>query len=316
MKFSASALLLSAAIGASAHPSGHAHRHAHRSLEARDFFMAKKPAPVLPPASELAPPPAAAAAAAEPTSEPPAPKPAAPTPEPAPPAPEETTKEDPPAPASTSSSSSGVGEFVPFCSGGNSKRATAAQIAYQGNIGTSGNYGCNIMTVKSDVADQYDYTIKFVNGGSSQQQCSCWNKIGEDLGINGFFSGNEATTFSLPGNGEQYVAFDQNSQGGCACGEGSVPLTSFGQFASTWAEFDFGNDSNNEWSGFDASCLVSAKYGLDIPGLKLCDSHGTCSTINAGGTGTNAYLGGMEDLDGIGGNLPPGEVRLTATVNY
>jgi hypothetical protein len=311
MKFSASALLLSAAIGASAHPSGHAHRHAHRSVEARDFFMAKKPAPILPPPSELAPPPAAAAV--EPT-----PEPAAPSPEPAPPAPkEESPKEEAPAPASTSSSSSsgsGVSEYTPFCGG--KKRATVAQIAYQGNIGTSGDYGCNMMTVKSDIADEYTYTIKFVNAGSSSQECSCWNKIGKDLGINGFFSGNEAVTFNLPGHGEQYVAFDKNSQGGCACGEGSVPLTSFGQFASTWAEYDFGNESNGGWSGYDASCLVSAKYGLNIPGLNLCDDKGTCSTINAGGTGTNAYLGGMEDLDGVGGNLVPGKVRLTATVNY
>lgn len=313
MKFSATALLLSAAIGASAHPSGHAHRHAHRSLEARDFFMAKKPAPVLPPPSELPPPPKPAPASEE--APPPPPKPTVEAPPPAQAAaqsPAETSS----APSSGSSGGFGTGAdtYTPFCSG--KKRATAAQIAYKGNVGGTGPmYGCNMQLIKSNIADQYDSTIKFTNAGSQEQECYCWNKIGRDNGINGFFNGNQAVEFMLSPGGEQYVAFDSNTQGGCACGAGSMPLTDFGQFASTWAEFDFGNESNGGWAGFDASCLVSAKYGLNIPGLKMCGG-GVCSTINAGGTGDNAYLAGMEDLDGIGGNLPPGDHHLTVIVDY
>lgn len=199
-----------------------------------------------------------------------------------------------------------------FC-GGKTKRATLEQIAYKGNTGTADNYGCNMMVVDSGVAESYDHIITFENSQSSAQKCVCFNKIGKDGGINGFFKGNQAISFDLPASGSKVVAVDDNSQGGCVCGVGSVPLTSIGQFAGSWLEFDMANQSNGGWSGADASCLVSAANGLDIPPLKVC-GHGTCSTINQGGTGQNAYLGGMEALDGIGLNLPAGKVRLTVTV--
>ncbi|RSM12706.1 hypothetical protein CDV31_006173 [Fusarium ambrosium] len=281
MKVSSSVVILAAALGVSAHPSGHAHQRAHGR---RDFVVANKPVTVTeyatqaPASSQEAAAPATSSAAAD----------------------------------SDSDSSSGYKEF---CGGKNAKRATVEQIAYKGNTGTSDDYGCNIMAVDSSVADKYKYTTTFKNANSKAQECVCFNKIGPDGGINGFWKGNQAITFTLPGKGSKVIAFDENSQGGCACGVGEVPTTAIGQFASTWLEFDFGNDSNKEWSGADASCLVSAAENLDIPGLQVC-GHGTCSTIYPGGTGENAYLGGMEDLDGIGLNLPAGKVRLTVTVDY
>ncbi|KAM3556430.1 hypothetical protein MY1884_005063 [Beauveria asiatica] len=284
MKFSAT-VVLAAAMGASAHPSRHAHHNAHRSVVGREFVMAQRPAP-----------PASAA--------PEAPAPAATTVAPSPSAPEVSA-------ASSSSASSGSG-YKPFCSG-NKKRATLAQIAYAGNTGTNGNFGCNIMKIDSSAASLYKYTMKFVNNGGSDLACTCWNKIGPDGGINGSFSNNQALDFTLPGNGEVYIAVDDNSQIGCACGLGKVPTTNSGQFASTWVEADFGNESNKKWSGFDASCLVSAANNLDIPALEVCDST-TCSTIAAGGKGKNAYVGGMEADDGVGGNVAPGPLALTVTV--
>ncbi|KAM5354212.1 hypothetical protein ACJ41O_000862 [Fusarium nematophilum] len=292
MKFSSSAVILAAALGVSAHPSGHAHQHAHNVR--RDFVVANKPVTVTEYATQVVP------QATQPASV----EPAAPA-------------------ASTASSGSGSSKgdsssgegYKEFCGGKNKKRATVEQIAYKGNTGTADDYGCNIMTVDPAVASKYKYTATFKNANSKDQECVCFNKIGPDGGINGFWSGNEAIKFTLPGSGSKVVAFDENSQGGCACGAGSVPLTDIGQFASTWLEFDFGNESNDNWSGADASCLVSAAEGLDIPGLKVC-GHGTCSTIYPGGTGENAYLGGMEDLDGIGLNLPAGKARLTVTVDY
>lgn len=287
MKFSAT-VVLAAAMGASAHPSRHAHHNAHRSVVGREFVMAQRPAPPAPAAPE-------------------APAPAATTVAPSPSAPEVSA-----ASSSSASPSSGSG-FKPFCSG-NNKRATLAQIAYAGNTGASGNPGCNIMEIDSSAASSYDYTMKFVNNGGSDEACACWNKIGPDGGINGFFKNNQALNFKLPANGDAYVAVDGNSQVGCACGPGEVPTTTFGQFASTWVEADFGNESNNKWSGFDASALVSAKYGLNIPAMKVCGQD-VCSTVYAGGQGDNAYLGGMEDLDGVGGNIKPGPLALTVTVN-
>ena len=52
-----------------------------------------------------------------------------------------------------------------------------------------------------------------------------------------------------------------------------------------------------------------------FPGLKVCDST-VCSIVNPGGTGTNSYLRGMEHADGVGLNLVPGPVYLTATIDY
>lgn len=289
MKVSSSVIVLAAALGVSAHPSGHAHQHAHAR---RDFVVANKPVTV----TEYAAPPAATVPAQE-------------NPVPAEP------KEPAAAPADPKPKPGSGAGFKDFCGGKKAKRATAEQIAYKGNTGTADDYGCNMMTVEDGVAEKYKYTATFKNAGSEDQECVCFNKIGPDGGINGFWKGNQAITFKLPGKGSQVVAFDENSQGGCACGVGSVPTTAIGQFASTWLEFDFGNESNNKWSGADASCLVSAAEHLDIPGMQVC-GHGTCSTIYPGGTGENAYLGGMEDLDGIGLNLPAGEARLTVTVAY
>lgn len=306
MKVSAT-ILLAAALGASAHPSGHAHKRAHQSLEQRGFVIAKKPvtitqvqtitqaqaeatvAPTTTSSTSVAAVSTSSAAAAETSS----------------------------ASSSSGSSSSGSGasSYKAFC-GGNSKRATAAEIAYKGNTGSGSDYGCNLMLIESSIADKYDYTITFENAADEEQSCVCWNKIGPSGLIDGFFKGNEALTFNLAAGGSQVLAVDSDSQGGCACATDSVPtVPATGEFGSTWLEFDMANTSNNGWSGADASCIVAAAEGLTIPGLKVCGS-GTCSTINPGGTGTNAFLGGSEAMDGIGLNLPAGKVQLTATVGY
>lgn len=278
MKVSSSVIILGAALGVSAHPSGHAHMNAHK---ARDFVVANKPTTTVIQYVTKA-----AVAATESTTA---------------------------AVAAESDDEESTGTYVDFCSGSTEKRATAEEIAYKGNTGTSDNYGCNIMTVSKSVASQYKYTATFNNAVSEEQSCVCFNKIGPDGGINGFWKGNQAISFTLPADGSEIVAFEANSQGGCVCGVGEVPTTTIGQFAGTWLEFDFGNESNDNWSGADASCLVSAANGLDIPALEVC-GHGTCSTIETGGTGTNAYLGGMEAEDGVGLNLAAGKVRLTITV--
>ncbi|KAK0385697.1 hypothetical protein NLU13_6874 [Sarocladium strictum] len=308
MKFTTSTVLFAAALGASAHPSGHAHKHAHRSLEARaDFVMNLKPVPVAPVAPVA---------------------PAAPT----------TTTTQQPAPAATSQTaaapqnakpsstgpppSKGSGAAKPFCGGQSyaksysKKRATVADIFYKGNIGAPNAYGCNLMLVDEDVAEQYDHITTFTNADTKTQQCACFNKIGPVGGqVNGFFNGNEALKFTVAPGEKKYLAADVNTQGGCSCGPGEVALTTWGEFADTWLEFDFASDINKGWSGADASCLVAAAEKMNIQGMNVC-GHGTCSTINPGGTGTNAYLGGMEAEDGVGLNIPPGPVRLSVTLAY
>ncbi|KAH8650790.1 hypothetical protein BGZ61DRAFT_375402 [Ilyonectria robusta] len=218
-----------------------------------------------------------------------------------------------------SSGDSSTATYRDFCANSKSRRATVEQIAYEGNTGTDNDYGCNIMEINQSIASKYKYTATFNNAVNQDQACVCFNKIGPnktdtDGGINGSWEGNEAISFTLPASGTKVAAFEGNSQGGCVCGVGSeVPTTSLGQFAGTWFEFDFGNESNDNWSGADASCLVASANGLETPALKVCGS-GICSIINTDGTGENAYVKGIEAEDGVGLNLPPGNVHLTLTV--
>lgn len=283
MKTSSTIVLLAAALGVAAHPSAHAHAHARRG-----FVVANKPVTVV---ETVYAQPTAEAAAAPTTNES---------------APKKTPKK-------SKSKSKSSGTYKEFCGGKVSKRATTEQIAYKGNTGVEGDFGCNMMEVDAGISEKYKYLISFSNAKSVDQKCVCFNKIGPKGLIDGFWSGNEAVSFDLPGDGEAHIAVDVNSQGGCSCGVGSVPLTSIGQFSGTWLEFDMANESNGGWSGADASCLVSSDAGDDIPALKVCDQ-GTCSTIYAGGKGVNAYTAGTHDLDGVGLNLAPGKVRLAVTV--
>ncbi|KAJ6787449.1 hypothetical protein PWT90_10008 [Aphanocladium album] len=213
------------------------------------------------------------------------------------------------------------GDYIPFCADTTQqKRASKEDIAYKGNVGST-RYGCNIMLIPDSIGSQYEYTMRFENQGPHEQDCKCWNKIGPTGEIDGFFAGHEAVNFTLAPaggtGGTQMVAFDDNSQVGCACHAGTLPLTAENrQFASTWVEGDFGNQQNRGWSGYDASCLVSASEGMDIPGLRVCGCN-SCSTIPPGGkTGTRAYLHGMEDVDGAGPSCPPGPVALTVQVDF
>lgn len=268
-------VVLAAALGATAHPSGHARFHEKR---APAFYKAVH--------SQL-PPPATTAAA---------------------PAPAATPAQAAPAAVSASSA-----QYKPFCAGLTRKRASAADIASKGNVGVDGHWGCNIMTIDSSIAHLYDYTQVFTNTASEEYEVVCFNKIGPTGAIDGFW--HSALTFRLAPHASQTVAFDKNSQGGCAFGPNSVPKTSVGQFAGSWVEFDFGSDRNGGWSGADCSSLVAASAGLSIPGCQVCAGQ-TCSTIFPGGQGNNAFTAGTEALDGLGLNLPAGPVSLNVKVGY
>ncbi|KAF4997173.1 hypothetical protein FGRMN_4068 [Fusarium graminum] len=315
MKFSSSAVVLAAALGVSAHPSGHAHQRAHAK---RDFVVANKPVTVVEYATQVV-----TAAAAPATAAPVAAAPEAATSQYEAPAVPKAEASTGPSPATDSKGdtnkgkkhSSGSTSYKPFCGGKKAKRATLEDIASTGNVGAEGDYGCNMMTIDSSIADKYDYVTTFKNSHNEAKQCYCWNKIGPLGLIDGFFKKNTPLSFTVDAKSSQDVAFDANSQGGCACASGEVPTTAMGLWAGSWLEFDFGSERNKGWSGADASCLVAAKEKMEIPGLRVCGS-GTCSTINPGGTGENAYLGGMEAEDGVGLNIYPGKTRLTVDIDY
>lgn len=323
MKISATTMLLAAALGVAAHPSGVAHRHAHKRMEVvteyatvTKFVKAGRPSqtpiPPPPPANDAVMPPAPPIpqASVVPSA---APAPQASVVPSAAPAPQA-----PPSPGSGSSGGgSGVGpkQYTPFCSG-QTKRATAEEIAYKGNTGTANNFGCNLMLVSTSIVDQYKYSILFEDNSGQDQKCTCWNKYSKDNKLDGGWKDKSVLLFDLPANSKQAMVADKNSQGACVCGAGELPIAPNGQYAGAWVEFDFCNESNGGWSGADASALVSAREGQPIQALKVCDEDNKqCSIINADGSGTNAYLKGMEDVDGTGLQFTPGKAHLVCTVS-
>ncbi|KAK1579140.1 uncharacterized protein LY79DRAFT_523207 [Colletotrichum navitas] len=267
MQLTNTLVVLSAALtGVSAHPSLHGHQHFHErrtvdGVEQRDTFY-KNVAPSAP-----APAPAAATPASPAPSAPAASKP--------------------------------VGEYVPFCNGQKTtKRATLAQIASVGNIGTEDDWGCNMQVVDDSILSLYNYTSTFT-ASDKDYTCSCFNKIGPKGQIDGCWFA--AITFSVKQGQHKNVAFDADSQGSCACGAGSeVPKTSIGQFAGTWLEFDWGSVANSGNSGADASVLVAGSQSLPYYGMKVAANGKTCSWVKSDGSNQDAYMPGMEAADGVG----------------
>ncbi|KAH8660157.1 hypothetical protein BX600DRAFT_438378 [Xylariales sp. PMI_506] len=234
--------------------------------------------------------------------------------------------------SASSSSSSGVSGSVSVytdfsCT--SSKRATAVEIAVTGNVGTP--YGCNMLLVDSSIASQYSYAINFENVADEAYEVICWNKYGSDGLLDGWYVGKgQPITFTLAAGSTQAVAFQADSIGACATGPGSVPIvTKSGTnplggyyetdaYAGSWVEFDFGDSTNSDWSGFDASTLLAQRNGMDVYGLQVCsaDCSNTCSTIISASDYTNAYTIGSEDEDGIGGNCPETTLLVTAKLGY
>ncbi|KAG7102438.1 Allergen Asp f 4 like protein [Verticillium longisporum] len=179
-------------------------------------------------------------------------------------------------------------------------RATLDQIMYAGNVGTADNWGCNMQIIDKAAVDKYDYTTKFASTGE-KFSCSCFNKVGPKGLLDGFWFSAVDFTVADPGKDDVYMAFDTNSQGGCACGPGDkTPRTAIGQLAGVWLEFDWGSEPNGGNSGADASVLVAGAAGLPYPGMSVSANGKVCSWVKSDGTNEAAYMPGMEDLDGIG----------------
>lgn len=292
-------VLLAGVIGAAAHPSGHAHQHLHRSSgdkrAAPSFFKNVHhhpiPKPQASPSSSSSSSSSTPAAAATPSASP--------------------------------SGNTGKAAYKSFCSSGvasrKEKRVTAAQVAYEGNLGMANGcpWGSNMIEIPNEIADQYDYVQKLTNRASTAYEVRCANKLGADKKLTGMFvvPGQSQLVFKLAPGETKSMAVQGDSQIICAFAPGSVPTTPFGQYAGNWVESDFGNASNNKWSGADCSSLVAQHYNMDVPSCRVC-GHNTCSTIQAGGKGDNAYTKGMEQLDGIGLNIPPGKVHLDIELGF
>ncbi|PYH42522.1 putative allergen Asp F4-like [Aspergillus saccharolyticus JOP 1030-1] len=188
---------------------------------------------------------------------------------------------------------------------------------YVGNVGNP--WGSNIIEVSASEAWQYKYVVQFTGQNSEDWFVSIWNKIGPDGADDGFF-GHSALNFTLASGETRYVAFDENSQGGWGAAEGSsLPTNDYGEYSCTWGEFDFGDEENSSWSGWDVSAIVAEEASQTIQGMKLC-RHGTstgCSYITSGGdTVENAYTPSESSVGGIGGSVSAGPLRLAAVIDY
>lgn len=336
MHFATTLIVAAAAAGVSAHPSGHVHGHrAFHSKKAQiserepkeitttavingkeveiKFSMDHKPEPAAPS------PVVAAVKAPEPSKE----------------APKETK------PASGSAGGKGVTSYTPFCK--DSKRSPApppvdysetslADIMRVGNLGKCG-YGSNIMLVASEAAmSGYTYGAKVIAGGK-KLKCGAYNKATENKEIKGFFPQHFAKSFTVDANSEQWLAFDEDTQGGVMCTDkDDWPTNNIGLPTVTWAELDCGNAKNDRWSGWDASGLTPFDYGQPCTALKMCayklpksaeaffDKSMLCSTINAGMAcdGTNAYTAGTNNKGGLGSKIaaiPAGE-QILWSIDY
>ncbi|OJK03061.1 hypothetical protein ASPACDRAFT_23880 [Aspergillus aculeatus ATCC 16872] len=213
--------------------------------------------------------------------------------------------------SATSSSYSRSG----FGAKSNAKRTTDA-IYYSGNVGSP--WGSNIIEVSEDKACLYQYVVRFQGSSSDDWTVKFWNKIGPDGGLNGWY-GNSALEFKIKAGETRYVAFDSDSQGGWGAAKGdSLPTDEYGGYSCTWGEFDFGNTSNDGWSGWDVSAIQAQNAGQEVQGMKICDHTGSkCSTIgNALASVINAYTSNLADADGIGGNSNEEAVRLDVELDF
>ncbi|KAI9733605.1 MAG: hypothetical protein M1834_003207 [Cirrosporium novae-zelandiae] len=217
--------------------------------------------------------------------------------------------------SSTTGSSSGS-----YCTDGFGSRTSSTTTSdvdtYVGNVGDP--WGSNIITVTAAKASSYKYTVRFTGSNSEDWFVSIWNKIGPDGLMDGWY-GHSAVNFTLSAGETVWVAFDENSQGGWGAAKGdSLPTNDYGSYDCTWGEFDFGNTSNDEWSGFDVSAIQAQNADATVQGMKICTSDGdTCSSIDGtSGTVSNAYTAALADEGGIGGNLAAGSVTLYAVIDW
>ncbi|PYH88462.1 hypothetical protein BO71DRAFT_136548 [Aspergillus ellipticus CBS 707.79] len=194
--------------------------------------------------------------------------------------------------------------------------SSSTGVTYSGNVGSP--WGSNIIEVSSSKAHEYKYVIQVKGSNTSPWFVSFWNKIGPDGKMDGWY-GHSALNFSLAAGETRYVAFDEDSQGGWGAAEGdSLPTDEYGGYSCTWGEFDFGDTENESWSGWDVSAIQAQNANQTVQGMRICEYEGKqCSYITEGaGEVVNAYTASEASVDGIGGTVSAGALRLTVEVDY
>ena len=214
---------------------------------------------------------------------------------------------------------------------GKPTKAHGDGVSYVGNVGDP--WGSNMIIIpKPEDASKYKYVAQFhgsKNKGNNNKRGDdededagwkvvIWNKIGPDGKMTGWY-GHSALNFTIGPDEIVYVAFDENSQGGWAAAPGSkIPTDQWGGYSSTWGEFDMGSEKNGRLSGWDVSCIQAQNAKQTVQGMRICLSDGDkCSTIEPDARKVeNAYTGGEASVDGLGGTVSAGAVRLVVELDY
>lgn len=190
---------------------------------------------------------------------------------------------------------------------------------YCGNVGMP--YGSNFIEIPESDLSKYDYTIT-LDGSQIPEDYDVvfWNKCGADGTLTGFFANSFPLTVTVSPNSKSYVAVDVDTQGGFVGYPSGSPTPRNavdGIVLGFWGEFDFADKANNGWSGFDVSSIEADIAGItNFPGLHISGA-GQSSAIATGLSAlTNAYTKAETDIGGIGGNVAPGPLALTAILNY
>jgi hypothetical protein len=208
-------------------------------------------------------------------------------------------------------STAGFGASTP------SKRVGALDWDYIGNVGSP--WGSNIIRVEEDAASGYKHVIRFENDNAKAWSVVMWNSYGPLGALDGFWSPNQALSFTVEPGHSIYVAIDDNSQGGWGASEGEgLSTTHLGQYATTWGEFDMSNEQNKGFSGWDVSCIIAELAKLEISGMKICDHSGDkCSSISKGASSVvNAYTAADQGKPDKAVSQGPGPVRLVVNLGW
>ncbi|KAJ5523189.1 hypothetical protein N7513_012733 [Penicillium frequentans] len=207
------------------------------------------------------------------------------------------------------------GDFSTSGFGATNYIAEALGIEWSGNTGIP--WGSNIQRVSESDASQYRNVLRFEGSNTDDWTVIFWNKMGPTNEMTGFFSPNEALSFTLTPNEIAYVAIDDESTGGWAAYKGDeCPLSEYGSYAATWGEFTMRKAPN--FSSWDVSCIQAQNAGKTIQGMQICThDKSQCSAITNGmGSVSNAYTSAETDINGIGGNIQAEAVRLIVNLDY
>jgi len=233
-----------------------------------------------------------------------------------------------PTPVASSSSSSSSSNWADYPSDGSytttgfgsstaSKRVGSLDWDYIGNVGSP--WGSNIIQVTEDAASGYKHVLRFENDNSKAWTVVMWNSYGPSGGLNGFWSPNKALSFTVEPGHSTFVAIDNDSQGGWGAAEGEgLPTNYVGEYASTWGEFDMSNSQNDEFSGWDVSCIIAELANMDIAGMQICNHAGEkCSSITQGaGATVSAYTSADQGVNNKAVSQSAGPVRLVVKLGW